>query len=97
MFPLPGIVDFRSFIREEQRGNRSSALELLNDQKPPVTLFINHESREETLKHYTIFLRPLRDEDGLKMNPLCFDEKRDTAAIHFRLFTAMGAPRNLCN
>ncbi|PVH74241.1 hypothetical protein DL98DRAFT_604915 [Cadophora sp. DSE1049] len=94
MFPRPRLVDFRACIYGKYE-RRTFAPELLNDQEPPITLFINHESREETLKHYAVFLRSARGEGELKMKPICFDWKKDTAAIPFQAIFTMQAPENL--
>lgn len=51
----------------------------------PVTLYVNHQSREETLRHYRIVWVSAEAQgtfDG-KVKPLCFDPSRDTLYTHF--------------
>ncbi len=57
----------------------------------PVTLYVNHESRAETLRHYCIFYYPqtkmlkhIRREIRAPIRPLCFAPRQDTLCIDAR-------------
>ncbi|KAK0122422.1 hypothetical protein ONS95_010658 [Cadophora gregata] len=43
----------------------------------PVTLYVNSESRKETLKHYTIFKRHQEYSAPKVFRPLCYSATRD--------------------
>jgi len=54
----------------------------------PVTLFVNHESREEALRHYCIiFPQDFLDRGSCKPKPLCLDPSKDS--FYFSLYSVL--------
>jgi hypothetical protein len=51
-----------------------------DEHSPPITLYVNRESREETLRHYTVIFRTdaIRPTKEYKEKPFCLDPSRDS-------------------
>lgn len=96
LFPPPRTVNFKCYhYRDRKRDGFISNWN--NSTKILITLYINRESREETLRHYRIFLRAARADGEPKMQPLIFNPRTDKVAIPYTSFIRLHSKLELQN